>query len=386
MSFTSADNVDNIYYDIVLNNPSSTQDYPAIINQSRSTAIIDNPSEYYLSVVRFLIPLQSIPIFNFKADTYSVTLEFNGVPYQAPVLYIPSQTYHTVVPPYLPVYSYELFVVMINTALDAAYTLYKTANPGQPQTAPPYMVFNTHTQTTAIRAQSAYYNPSFDIATQPLKLFFNTALYTFFTSYIQLFNGYTRNGTPTAGRNFNIVIYDKGDNNEVIPASYNGGVTGPGFDMEQEFGTLYNWNDLRTIQIVSNTLKTRTEGISSINVDSTPTRNANGDIVNTSSESQPIITDFIPAIEIGPEGRSYVLYVPTAEYRLVDMVGTTPLKEINLQIKWTDKQGNVHPLFIPPNDSASIKILFRRRGYILNNMEKIGKEQLNIEKGILMKK
>lgn len=385
MSFTTADNTDNIYYDVMMKNSDLTQDFRASITQARTTPIVANPSEYYLSIVRFLIPLQSIPIFNFKANQYTVTLDFNGSPYQATVQYISSRLDQPAVSPYLPVYSYELFLIMINTALEAAFAAYKLANPAQPQTAPPYMVYNSHTQTTAIRAQSAYYDPNFTIAQQPLKIFFNTALFGFFPSYIQLFNGYTRNGVPSAGRNFNIVIYDKGDNNEIIPATYNGGVAGPGFDMEQEFGTLYNWNDLRTIQIVSTTLKTRTEGISSDFVDNLP--HPSSDLTNGGSpaDSQPIITDFIPAVEVGPEARSYVLYNPTAEYRLVDLIGTTPLKEINLEIRWTDKQGNAYPVYIPPGDSASFKMLFRRRGYLLNNMEKIGKEQLEVEMKELMR-
>ena len=389
MSFTTADNTDNIYYDVIMKNSDLTQDFRAAISQARASPIVSNPSEYYLSIVRFLIPLQTIPIFNFRANTYTVTLDFNGNPYQATVQYISSRIDQPDVAPYFPVYSYELFLIMINTALEAAFAAYKLANPAQPQTAPPYMVYNSHTQTTALRAQSAYYNPSFTIAQQPLKLYFNTALFGFFPSYIQLFNGYTHNGVPSAGRNFNIVIYDKGDNNEIIPATYNAGVAGPGFDMEQEFGTLYNWNDLRTIQIVSTTLKTRTEGISSEYIDSLSHIPIAGIAPGSgsSADSQPIITDFIPSVEVGPEARSYVLYNPTAEYRLVDLLGTTPLKEISLEVRWTDKQGNAYPLYISPGDSASFKMLFRRRGYLLNNMEKIAEEQLAAElKGIELAK
>lgn len=383
MSFTTADNTDNIYYDVVMNNPDFNQDFKAAVNQARTTPIIGNPSEYYLSIVRFLIPLQNIPIFNFRTGEYTVTIDFNGSPYQATVPYISSQTFPDSFGNQ-PVYSYTLFLNMVNTALRSAFAAYKLANPAQPQTAAPYLIYGTKTHLVSLRCQLTYYDSSFSIAAQPLKVYFNTALYSFFQSSMQIYNGYTRNGVPTFGRNFQIVIFDKGDNYEVLPASYNAGVSGPGYDMEQEYVTLYDWNDLRTIQIVSTTLKTRTEGLSTTNVDGRPIPPGSP---GSESDAAPIITDFIPGVENGFEARSYVLYNPTAEYRLVDLLGTTPLKEINLEVRWTDKQGKSYPLYIPPGDSASFKLLFRRRGYILNNMEKIAEEQLAAElKGLELSK
>ena len=70
----SSSSADYVYLNINI-----TNDTDAPINATYqkfwSEAIIDNPSDYYLSIIRTTIPTSLIPIFLFPvAPTYSVTL------------------------------------------------------------------------------------------------------------------------------------------------------------------------------------------------------------------------------------------------------------------------------------------------------------------------
>lgn len=60
---------DHIYYNIVINNNTTTA-IPATFVDNRSEAIIKNPQEYELAVIRFLIPGSTIPIFLLNATEF----------------------------------------------------------------------------------------------------------------------------------------------------------------------------------------------------------------------------------------------------------------------------------------------------------------------------
>ena len=58
--------------------------------------------------------------------------------------------------------------------------------------------------------------------------------------------------------------------------------------------------------------------------------------------------------------RSNLLYNPTAEYRRITLLGTSPLTRIDLYVWVLKKDGRLSPFYLHPNSSASIKILFER--------------------------
>lgn len=129
-------NDDNIYYNIVINNSGNTS-IPAVYTEQKVKAIVEHPEQYFLSMVRFSLALQTVPIFVFKNNTYFITLSYLGVDYTFPIVYIPlnsvsffGQT----------VYSYQHMVDMINTTLLACFT----AIPVKPAgiVDPPYMTYS----------------------------------------------------------------------------------------------------------------------------------------------------------------------------------------------------------------------------------------------------
>jgi len=110
---------DNIYYNCLLVNPKQTS-ASAIFNEVRTTPILNNCSNYYLSVVRLEIPSTGVPIFNFELNAYSITYKYNNYFYRNIVQYIPDNININIddLTPLLPVFIYQLFVDMINNAFN----------------------------------------------------------------------------------------------------------------------------------------------------------------------------------------------------------------------------------------------------------------------------
>jgi hypothetical protein len=123
--------------------------------------------------------------------------------------------------------------------------------------------------------------------------------------------------------------------------------------MIQNYPTLQQLNTARSIVITSD-LPCVNEYINSIGeVNSS----------NVSSIQLPIVSDFILASELGYDVFTQLNYLPTAEYRIFDLVSSSPLTKISLNFFWSDQQGVLHPLIISPKRTISCKVMFRKKGY-----------------------
>jgi hypothetical protein len=54
-----------------------------------------------------------------------------------------------------------------------------------------------------------------------------------------------------------------------------------------------------------------------------------------------------------------LLYVPSAEYRYIDMTGDNPITDVNINVFWRDKEGALNPFYLQSHGSCSIKLLFK---------------------------
>jgi hypothetical protein len=134
---------------------------------NRNSPIVDCPSDYYVSVARFICSTQRIPLWQPQLNTtspnnnglntiYSITLTYD--------IYTSTQVYmqvintdETITAPVSPitsqpttgwgnVFSYFTICTMINTALATAYTDLNTQAGGVLYADPPYMTWNPTTQ------------------------------------------------------------------------------------------------------------------------------------------------------------------------------------------------------------------------------------------------
>lgn len=393
---------DHVYLNIVIANTSTTELQIAEYSAPRTTPLLNNPSDYYLTVQRFTVPLQQVPIFVFLDNTYSVTISYNGTDYQTILTYVPGYT--PILNPSSPenryVYSYNQFIDSINNGLgdsmtaftaalplysnvtvysagqavrfnlagvDVAYSSINSGNVGNtPNTSPtfwaplttPYLEYNPVTKLIRLIASRGYHNVNFSDENQPLKIWFNTDLWNFFSNFEKIYNGNTPAPYNANGKNYNIIIKPTGNNDVIIPAIFEDfGMDIQGYAMSQEFISLYNWNSMRNIVFVTSTIPIRSEAIPSQSGIASPfVTNA-----TTASAFRPILTDFQLLVNEGPEARSYAQYFPSGEYRLVDVTGTNPLVNIDLKVYWQDKFQNLYPIYINPLDTLDIKILFRKK-------------------------
>jgi hypothetical protein len=334
---------DHVYYNVLIphNDTISVNSAPtkAVFKETRSDPIIQNPSEYYMSVVRFFVPASVIPIFIFTPNAYSVTLSFDGVDEQVFVPYISSSDFTVGTTDYYSVYSYQNFIDMINSALSTAFTTLKTAKPLAPPTEAPYMIYNSTTKLMSIVAQKSY--DPVTAGGPTIEIFFNIPLYNFFSS----FNTYYFMEPTTLGKQNQILIYDT--KNNAFDATH--------FIMTQEYETLFAWNAFKSIVLTSGSIPSRSEYVTN---STTASGSSNA---NTNDNFRPIISDFLFSASEGPEFKSGIEYLPTAEYRIIDLQGSKPLTDIDIQVYWQDNYQNLFPIFIPAHDAVTIKILFRKK-------------------------
>ena len=153
---------DNIYYNVIFNNTSENET-PTIAKYSftNTLIILENPSEYFCSIIRFEIPLSEVPLYimpivpnqsNANLTPMSVRISFGGNNYYQNIIYVPDNNIAApvqnqtsqVITPYYYVYSYQNLINAINTAIATQYAAFATANPTAPQATPnsaPYFYY-----------------------------------------------------------------------------------------------------------------------------------------------------------------------------------------------------------------------------------------------------
>lgn len=330
---------DVIYYNIVI--PNTTQDLiPANYNQIANIPILDKPSDYFLSIVRFSFLGSGIPIFNFKEDSYYITLRYNGEDFTFPIVYDP------IIDPLNnnnTVFSYNHFMTMINNTFETAFNALKTVYPLAPPTEAPYMSYNPLNYLCTLYCQTLYDE---DVAGPTIEIYFNNILYYFFDNFYVI-----RVGEQSPDyKDYKFVITNL--RNNLIQSDANNPDIDAGnqyYKNEQEYPTLYNFSDTKTISFKSCLFPTAPEF--------TQTN------TNQVLAGEKILTDFEPLQSFSdPSGfRGYIQYFPQGSYRLINLTSNSPLKNIDLQISYKDEFNNDYPLLIPRNSTVTVKLMFIKK-------------------------
>lgn len=383
------DESDNIYYNVVIPNLQvSNQPTLAKFQETRSKGIIKNPNHYELSIVRFSVPANIIPLMifpiqggstqnNINLSTLKICLTYNNIDYPENLIFT-TENLTSPLPPapsanppnynqvvnsfYYYVYSYQHFITMINTALSTAFSAIITANPADLYLATlsaPYLILNSQTQLCSLITNVGYINDDNPDPTV-VEIYMNGPLFErYLDSIWSIFNGYNQ----TNGKDYKIRVANL-NNNEYIVATEGaiGGqivppVTPEYIEMQQEFTTLQNWNSFVSLVFLTGTIPVNTEAIPPFNF----IQQGTADIPESQNNSYPILTDFIPAFSRAGEARGLLVYYPTAEYRMVSLSGSTELRTFDVSVMWQDDQGRIHPVYIPYSQTLTIKFLFRKK-------------------------
>ena len=318
--------VDNVYLNTQLYNPSD-QDFQCSYSAQFTDPVLARADEYCVAVSRFSFDVSDVPLFIFKDNTYSVTLEntATGDVSQVFLQYIDVD----VVDSRQVVYTFSHMVDMVNVALQAALV----GLPGPPVANAPVMEYDPSTGLFSLIVLPAYS----DDAANPISIFFNYRLEKFFQSFYTVSEG---NAQPD-GKDRRVVIKPSPTNQ--VPAGF--------LTIKQDYDSRISFYEMKSIVVRTSTLPMRHEFAAPVKTDrSTWT----GDI------TLDILSDYSPFSSTPQDQRSRMIYSPTV-YRWADLIGEGVVKQIDYSVFWEDLEGNFYPLVISPHNFASLKLLFRKK-------------------------
>ncbi len=386
---------DNVYVDISFPSgdlnytgsptaaPTGSQTTPMEYNVDKTLLILDKCSDYYCSVIRFDIPLQTIPLFIMKIipaaqqsgpvnpnlTPYIIGISYLGTDYPVNLLFsygslnpvvVPQQSGNTqIISPYYYVYDYTTMINMFNVGLSTVWTSSGLAA-AYSTLVVPFFYLDPVTQLINLVAPSVFSTlPTPPVPSNIPLLYINTPLVKFLNSFALCYNvpGNQPNGKDFIFRLTNLVpatptpttqVYPTPDMAYAIPG---GTITSPPtyYRYTEEFNSLEYWSSLRKLAVTA-------IGIP-INFENIQTSSSNTGV----AVSFPIITDFVIPIETAGASRSIAYYNPTAQYRLVDMLSDSPLYRIGIKVYWVDTLGTLYPMTITINQIAGLKLGFFRK-------------------------
>lgn len=359
----------HIYYNIdILNNDTSVHGISKFLDfeETRTGDFIKNPSDYYISIIRFSLMSPSLPVFipqiklgqsDPNLTIYKMSISFdNGVDpvinATMPISYQPSDlseiapsppsTQQDVSNRYYHVLNYESWVQNMNHTLDQLVS--NAFLPAQ-YTISPFFRFHGDTNMISLHIP--------EIWTGKVKLFFNSPLQSLLTifSYTKYpITGYLNQVDMVYEVQTSILGYDELDT--VNTFSYK--------ILKGENSPTSLWNPIQSIVFETSRLPVHKtfSGVPNI-YNSDVELNSQGYNNNLTS----ILTDFSVAFSELNTYKPNIDYIPSGEYRLDDISTSGSLKSIHLNVYWKDKFGNLNKFLLAPNCSASLKIMFRRKDF-----------------------
>lgn len=85
---------------------------------------------------------------------------------------------------------------------------------------------------------------------------------------------------------------------------------------------------------------------------------------NALQNNAGVLTDFqVPLVSGTEYSGSILYYLPSSEYRLLDLISNSPTQVLNIVVYWLDKIGNYHFFPIKNQGGASLKLLFRKKTF-----------------------
>lgn len=381
MSLTYQDTPDKCYYDVTISNLNTVDVLPPILyfNETRNNPFVLDPESYYLSIVRFSLDTNTLPVItpsiqpapnsDVNKTIYSITLSWTNpiAPFQEFTVqefieFIPQDTQASVPSPpslnsnglqnnstgYYNIFNFQYFILLVNNTFISAYNALNALVVADglvlPSTYAPVMAWDTQTSCASISAESPGYN---DTNSSYISIFFNASMFNLFSSFPYFILGTNQ----TLGRNVRLSTSNFGGTNLIqFPPPTYGSVA---CQIIQEYSTISSWTPITSVVFTSNTLPIVPNQISA------PLLFYNGSIFNTggnNSNIAQVITDFV-AESYKPQ----IIYTPSAQYRLVNLVGNTPLYNLDIGVFYKDRVGSLIPFRLPSGGTATIKILFTRK-------------------------
>jgi len=416
---------DQVYYDVTITNFQSQDTLPPVFyyNESRTIPFINCPEDYYLSIIRFSVDTGTLPVWipsivpfsaNPNTTIYNITLTYDDGTTEytsgaTPMTFIPQDrtTGITPSPPsttsnglqindtgYYNVYSYQYIAYLVTETFKTALAslvanviaggstmpTYDIYAPNQNATAPPSVTpvtlssddlpplfqWDTSSDTGSIFAIPQYdlnpdVNPGLS-GNNPIKIYFNAPMFYLFQSFPATIFGYSNVG---GDENFQIEVVNQGGLNTqlITPPQYdvvNPAWTTPPLSIPyistyQETSTIGALSPITAIVFTSNTMPITPNQVSTplilFNNQQIGFQGNNADIAN-------IVTDLVSSTGAY---RPSLVYEPQAQYRLITLNGNRPLFNLDLQIFYRLRNGQLVPFRLASGGSVTIKLAFLKK-------------------------
>jgi hypothetical protein len=363
--------VNHVYYNATLTNTTSGQ-IPATIIDTRSEPLLQNPEDWEMSVIRFDVSAQTVPLtivnivspgvidpttpLTLLTQFLFATLTVGGIDYTVQVSLTPSASY--VQQPIGAIFNFQKLLDDVNAAFSAAYNLIPVLmRPAG--SAPPQFIWNPNTQLIDLYVDGNYLSPEqvppYSLPT--IQIWVSTALWDYLTGFNAFQNAMysvSHKDVRIEGRRSTAIVLPAFGLRDGFPVSV-ASINTPLYSIQQEAQQTQNWNDARSLLITSSLLPVRPEYVP------TSFTTSNNSV---STATQRIVSDFlVPEEQNLLQSRNVFQYLPTAQYRMLDLYGKAPFFTIDLTMNWTDFAGDLFTLLLNPGAGLSVKILFRRKGY-----------------------
>lgn len=336
---------DHNYLNISINPSSPIGNSLARYEESFNRPIASDLEDLYFAITRFSVPTSEIPLFYFplninQADrlvsnliigiktvglvNYSQTVNFilqNNSPLPPASA---SYTAQQALSKCYEIFSVNAFIMMINTALQAAVTASGIGG------VAPYYTYNPTTELKSLVLNAGF------VATGAV-IYMNESLenylagFQFFQSDVGAVDEYQHVFNP------------------LPPTTYL---------FSEDYRCMSLWFDIRKIVLVSDSLPVLQE--------TSPTQDAITGLSEGIINYTPILTDFIVSFDSPSQFLGFADYTPDT-YRLVDMIKSSiPITRLHLQFYWLNKQGTRIPLEISNTQAATLKLAFLQKS-LYNN-------------------
>lgn len=353
----------HVYMDVAIINADTGTLPPTHLKftETRDRAILTDPASYYMSCIRFHIDTIALPAMcpivqlnqpDINRLIYSFTLSYKGFDFQQFVEFIP-QDKTTKIPAapygkqdidsgYYYLSSFAFFVNLCNNALKSAFAGL-AAQVTLPTTNAPWLLYDPTSKEMIFNADVVGFDNSL---TDYIQIYFNIPCYNLFCS----FETTTESFNSPNGKNYLLVMENENGTNTSEMNTYNA------LQVYQEFPSSITWSCIQSIVLCSSTLP-----INGAMQSQNTINQVKSEAINYSNNlSVNIISDFEVAMESGMDFKPSINYAPYL-YRLIDMFGHQEINTISVEVYWKDTNNNMHPLLLPSNSNANIKLLFRKK-------------------------
>lgn len=377
---------DVVYYNITIETENITtsgkiygeyaKSTDATITAQNNAPVLENPDQYYGSVVRFSVPCFTIPTIAFTVQTPIITAEdINKGIGSFTMTYKTStsiQSFHIfqpqvlgVSPPSYPsiyqnfgtyyyfLYNYTWLMNIWNEALKVAFIDLQNLEPEIASAGCPFFYYDPVTQFISLYADNAFFNQSL---ANPINIYFNNISQ-------QYYNGLMYNEISVGSANGCDALFVLQSQNELNLQTINNIEC---LVSSQEWVSLAYLSPLKNIVITSSM-----NVVSEVFYVNNPSSIQNNQYVN-------VITDFVPDLSGSTEagvGTKVFIYNASSLYRVFQFRDLNPLYAINMGIQWVDQLGNFYPLSLVKGTTATMKIMFIKKT-VYNNLTQMGSQVL----------